>query len=401
VVMIGIDAHKRTHTAVAIDEVGRELAIPTVAATSSGHLALLRWAAEIAEDRSWAVEDCRHLSRHLERDLLASGERILRVPPKMMANARDCARTYGKSDPIDALAIARAALREPDLPVAYLDGPARDLRLLVDHREALVAERTRRINRLRWHLHELQPGWDPPARTLGRARGLTELQAKLRCHSGTVVELASELVEDIAGLSERIAVLEGKIAAMVAPLAPALLAIVGCGALTAAKIIGEVGGASRFRSRDAFARHTAPRPSRAGPAREQARCAPHESATDSSTERSIPSPSLRRDGTQTHVASWNAAPTRTTRDDQQSALSSGDSPTSSTEPSSRTNPPPFGFRRSRLDIGARRRAAKVRTTSRSKSLPSALRRLRDQSSASILSGTTAVLLSGSSISGTS
>jgi transposase len=262
VIMIGIDAHKRTHTAVAIDEVGRELAIRTVAATSSGHLALLRWAAEIAEERSWAVEDCRHLSRHLERDLLASGERILRVPPKMMANARDSARTYGKSDPIDALAVARAALREPDLSVAYLDGPARDLRLLVDHREALVAERTRRINRLRWHLHELQPGWDPPARTLGRARGLTELQAKLRCHSGTVVELASELVEDIAGLSERIAVLEGKIAAMVAPLAPALLAIVGCGALTAAKIIGEVGGASRFRSRDAFARHngTAPVP---------------------------------------------------------------------------------------------------------------------------------------------
>jgi transposase len=180
----------------------------------------------------------------------------------MMANARDSGRTYGKSDPIDALAVARAALREPDLPVAYLDGPARDLRLLVDHREALVAERTRRINRLRWHLHELQPGWDPPARTLGRARGLTELQAKLRCHSGTVVELASELVEDIAGLSERIAVLEGKIAAMVAPLAPALLAIVGCGALTAAKIIGEVGGASRFHSRDAFARHngTAPIP---------------------------------------------------------------------------------------------------------------------------------------------
>ena len=93
-IMIGIDAHKRTHTAVAIDEVGRELAIRTVAATSSGHLALLRWAAEIAEDRSWAVEDCRHLSRHLERDLLGSGERILRVPPKMMANARDSGRTY-------------------------------------------------------------------------------------------------------------------------------------------------------------------------------------------------------------------------------------------------------------------------------------------------------------------
>jgi transposase len=78
------------------------------------------------------VEDCRHLSRRLERDLLAAGEAIVRVPPKMMANTRTRARTYGKSDPIDALAVARAALQEPDLPAAQLDGPAREVRLLVD-----------------------------------------------------------------------------------------------------------------------------------------------------------------------------------------------------------------------------------------------------------------------------
>ena len=90
----------------------------------------------------------------------------MRVPPKLMAQARDAARTYGKSDPIDALAVARAALRHPDLPVAQLDGPARELRLLVDHREDLVDERTRCINRLRWHLHELDPAWDPTARSL-------------------------------------------------------------------------------------------------------------------------------------------------------------------------------------------------------------------------------------------
>jgi transposase len=90
----------------------------------------------------WAVEDCRHLSRGLERDLLAAGEVIVRVPPKLMAHARDAARTYGKSDPIDALAVARAALRHEDLPTAHLDGPSRDVRLLVDHREDLVGERT-------------------------------------------------------------------------------------------------------------------------------------------------------------------------------------------------------------------------------------------------------------------
>ena len=78
---------------------------------------------------------------------------------------RDAARTYGKSDPIDALAVARAALREPDLPTAYLDEPARELRLLVDHREDLIAERTRHINRLRWHLHDIDP---PGTRRSGR-----------------------------------------------------------------------------------------------------------------------------------------------------------------------------------------------------------------------------------------
>jgi transposase len=89
-----------------------------------------------------------------------------------MANARDSARTYGKSDPIDALAVARAALREPDLPLAQLDGPSRELRLLVDHREDLVKDRTRHINRLRWHLHELDPEWDPPARSMTSYRTL-------------------------------------------------------------------------------------------------------------------------------------------------------------------------------------------------------------------------------------
>jgi transposase len=84
------------------------------------------------------------------------------VPTKLMAHARDAARSYGKSDPIDALAVARAALREPQLPAARLAGPARQVRLLVDHRDNLVAERTRAINRLRWHLHELDPSWQPP-----------------------------------------------------------------------------------------------------------------------------------------------------------------------------------------------------------------------------------------------
>ncbi len=80
-VVLGIDAHKRTHTIVAIDDRGRELGRRTTAATTSDdHLEMVRWATRFGPDRVWAVEDCRHLSRGLERDLLAAGEAIRRVP---------------------------------------------------------------------------------------------------------------------------------------------------------------------------------------------------------------------------------------------------------------------------------------------------------------------------------
>jgi hypothetical protein len=135
------------------------------------------------DQRRWAVEDCRHLSRRLERDLLAAGEHVTRVPPKLMAHVRDSARTFGKSDPIDApavaLAVARAVLRKPDLPTARLDGPDREVRLLGDHRGALVAEPTRTVNRLRWHLQELDPTWDPAPRSLDRVSAYDKIAKRL------------------------------------------------------------------------------------------------------------------------------------------------------------------------------------------------------------------------------
>jgi transposase len=210
-VVIGIDAHKRTHTAVLIDGNGRQLAAKTCGSTSKDHLALLRWAAKHSPDRVWAIEDCRNMTRRLERDLLAAGERIVRVPPKLMAHARDAARTYGKSDPIDALAVARAALREDALPVAHLDGPDREVRLLVDHREDLLGERTRAVNRLRWHLHELDPQWDPPARSLDRVSNLNRLRHRLTGLPGTVARLAAALVDRCQQLTGEINALEAEI----------------------------------------------------------------------------------------------------------------------------------------------------------------------------------------------
>ena len=261
-VTFGVDAHKRTHTIVAVNDRGTPVGQTTVGTTSQDHLVLLRWAARFGAERRWAVEDCRHLSRRLERDLLAAGESIMRVPPKLMAHVRDSARTYGKSDPIDALAVARAAQREPNLPLARLDGPDREVRLLVDHRESLISERTRLICRLRWHLHELDPAWEPKARSLDAQRTLDQVRGRLQDHVGVVARLAVELTERCAELTITIKALAKEITELITQLAPALLELPGCGALTAAKIIGETAGVDRFKSRDAYARFngTAPLP---------------------------------------------------------------------------------------------------------------------------------------------
>ena len=188
-VTIGVDAHKRTHTFVAVDDVGKKLAERTLPATSEGHLDALEWAERWSE-RRWAIEDCRHLTRRLESDLLTAGEAVVRVPTRLMAGERRGGRERGKSDPIDALAVARAALREPDLPVAQLDGPARELKLLIDHREDLVRERVRMQARLRWHLHELFPGRVIPPRALRRQIVIDDWAQRLADVDGTVARIA-------------------------------------------------------------------------------------------------------------------------------------------------------------------------------------------------------------------
>ena len=257
-VILGADLHKRWHTVVAVSETGRKLGEKTIPATPDGHLELRRWAARFPE-RRWALEDCRHLSRRLEVDLLRSGEAVVRVPPKLMAGVRRSVREPGKSDPIDAYAVAQAALREPGLPVATLDGPERELRLLVDHREDLVAERTRHIQRLRWHLLDL--GIDEPApRSLDRAVVLADLEARLAGRSEPAARLARDLLARVRDLTAAIRPLEREIEALVAALAPTLLALPGCGPLTAAKIVGETAGMTRFRSKEAFARHNGSAP---------------------------------------------------------------------------------------------------------------------------------------------
>jgi transposase len=255
--VVGIDPHKKTHTAVAIDAAtARVVGEITVPARLKGHERLLAWVRGLDAERTFAVEDCRHVSGSLERFLIGRGETTVRVHPKLMASSRRSARTRGKSDPIDATAVARAALREPDLPKAVLAGVERDVKLLVDHRETLVSERTRIQNRLRWHLHDIDPEIAVPTGGLDRYAHLDRLEAQLGGLDQTVeVRLARSLVARCRDLTREAKELEREIDRLVRPHAPELLARPGCGALTAAKIVGEVAGISRFSSHAKLALH--------------------------------------------------------------------------------------------------------------------------------------------------
>jgi transposase len=268
VIVIGVDPHKKTHTAAAVDAtVGVLVGDRTVPARREGHERLLVWGRALGGERVWALEDCRHVSLSLERFLLASGERVVRVPPKLMAGARRGGRERGKSDAIDAVAVARACLREPALPVAWLEGASREIRLLLDHREDLVAERTRIQQRLRWHLHELDPELELPAGCLDRTSWLERIRQRLATLEGTVqVGICRELVERCIELTRRSRDLERDLVARVRAYAPSLLDLPGCGALTAAKLIGETAGAARFSSESRLAMHAgvAPLPASSG-----------------------------------------------------------------------------------------------------------------------------------------
>jgi transposase len=256
VVVVGVDAHKATHTLVGVDSGGRKLGELTVGATTAGHFKALAWAREVfGSDVVWGVEDSRNLTFRLERDLLDAGQRVVRVPPQLMARTRASARTRGKSDPIDALAVAQAVLREPGLPVASHDEVSRELKLFVDRREDLVSHRTATMNRLMWRVHELDPSHAQKPLALDHANAREALRIWLANQPGFVAELARDELADITLLSEQINALKRRITVRVRAAAPSLLTMVGCAELTAAKIIGETAGVSRFRGEAAFASH--------------------------------------------------------------------------------------------------------------------------------------------------
>ena len=249
-IVLGADMHKSSHTVAGVAaRTGEVLGDKTVSVGVRGFAQVLRWARGLGRDRAWALEDCRHVSGSFERFLIARGERVVRVPTRLMANSRRSSRERGKSDLIDALAVARAALAEglETLPTAELAGPELDIRLLVDHRERLVRVRVALNNTLQWHLHDLWPELELPGSSLFYGKWSARIARRLaRAEQTMRVRIARDELRRLRELTQAINALEAEIAELVGQVAPQLLDEPGFGPLTAAKLVGEIAGAARF-----------------------------------------------------------------------------------------------------------------------------------------------------------
>jgi transposase len=265
-IVIGADTHKGSHALAAVDEgTGRVRGSREIKADDAGHLAAVRWARGLDEERVWAIEDCRHVSRRLEQALLAAGERVVRVAPHRMGASRKGEREPGKSDQIDALAVARAVVKDgvERFPVAYLNEQAMEIRLLADHRQDLIAERTRTVSRLRWHLLDLCPELERSIKrgALNQSRVLDRVDRALRkLPAGARGRIAREQISQIRGLNRQVCQLQAELAELVKAHRPQLLAEQGCGALVAAILIGHTAGVKQFRKRSSFGLQTGTAP---------------------------------------------------------------------------------------------------------------------------------------------
>jgi transposase len=261
---IGVDSHKDSLAASAVDELGVERAVGSFANTRAGHRQLRAWLPPGA--RRIGIEGSAGFGAALAQSLLAAGELVLEVPPQLTVRERRHARRPGKSDPADALAIARITAREQRLRVVQAPALSDELKLLVTAREELVAERIRHANQLHADLVVLRPGYGARlphlrgSRQLAIAGRLLGSGAHLRC------QLARRRLARLRRLDAEIAGLERQIAARVRASRSSLPGLTGVAALLAASLLAESGDVRRFRSAAAFAAAsgTAPIPASSG-----------------------------------------------------------------------------------------------------------------------------------------
>jgi transposase len=355
-IVLGADMHKGSHTIAAVAAAtGELLGDKTVEVGARGFAAVLDWGRGLGTERVWALEDCRHVSGAFERFLLVRGERVVRVATRLMAGERRSGRDRGKSDRIDAIAVARAALREgfDRLPVAELAGIELDIRLLVDHRERLVRTRTALYNDLLWHLHDLWPEQTFPGKALLSKKWTSRIGRRLaRAEQTARVRIARDEVRHLRELSHTIDALEAEIAQLVAQVAPQLLAEPGFGPLTAGKLIGEIAGAHRFATDAKLARAggIAPIPVRSGKTnRHRLDRGGNRQIKPRSTASPSPAPAATQRPATTSPANAPKARAPAKRSAASNATSPGASGTSYASPS---RPGPRHSQHQSLDIGA-------------------------------------------------
>jgi len=248
---IGIDTHKGTLAACAIDLVGAVLAERTVGNDPAGHRELAHWIRALDPGARIGIEGSGSYGAAVARFLLGDGLAVWEVPPQLSRRERPLTRRAGKSDPGDALAIARVTARERDLPPVRLPDRTRELGLLLEAREDAVAEATRIRNRLHADLVVLCPGYEATVPNLRRSGAWATIGRRLRRLPGVQAELARARLAELRRLGRVIAALERRLAALVA--GHPLLRLRGVAGLTAARLIAETGDIRRFRSPDAFA----------------------------------------------------------------------------------------------------------------------------------------------------
>jgi transposase len=248
---IGIDTHKATLAACAIDELGHPIAERIFGNDPAGHAALLSWGRDVAPEARIGLEGSAGFGAAAARFLLAAGEGVVEVPPQLSHRERLRIRRAGKSDPGDALAIARVTLRERELPPIRVADRTREIQLLVEAREDLVTDATRVRNRLHADLVVLLPGYAASAANLVAARHQRTVGRLLRPQPGVQAELARGRLARLGRLAVEAKALEARIEQLVGN--HPLRSLPGAGLLVTAKLIGEAGDLRRFRSADAFA----------------------------------------------------------------------------------------------------------------------------------------------------
>jgi transposase len=259
-VTIGVDPHKASHTAAALDAHGRLLDQQRIPATLDGYQTLRAWAARWPQ-RCWAVEGAHGVGRALAQRLVGDGQQVVDVPAKLAARVRVLSVGHGrKSDPHDAVSVAVAARSVPQLRRVGVEDQATVLHLLTKRREDLVAARTQTTNRLHRLLVDLVPGGTRRNLTAKRAAALLAAVTPAGAPAVSRWQLAQELVADMRGLDQRIAAVEARIKAAVTQANTSLVQLFGVGPVLAARFLGEVGDVRRFPTKHHFAAHTGTAP---------------------------------------------------------------------------------------------------------------------------------------------